>query len=206
MTDRTACNEISRLYLPEKIVYYITEKLDTLNIKLIISKPRLTKLGDYKPPVIKEYHRISVNRDLNKYSFLITLLHEIAHALVWNKYKGRVKPHSQEWKSEFRELLEEVLAYRVFPRDIESAIHKYFLISGNFSKSSYDKLNEVLRGHTQGVTYLRIMDIPENCTFKLRGGREFVKMKRIRKRYRCKDVGNGRLYTVSPYTEVISYY
>ena len=40
-------------------------------------------------------HRISVNGNLNKYSFLITLIHELAHLLTFTQYKNRVDPHGR---------------------------------------------------------------------------------------------------------------
>ncbi|HAD34265.1 MAG TPA: hypothetical protein DCF44_07170 [Chitinophagaceae bacterium] len=44
---------------------------------------------------------MSVNGNLNSYHFLITLLHEIAHMLVWEQFRNRVKPHGLEWKHVF---------------------------------------------------------------------------------------------------------
>jgi len=198
-------NNILRLYLPVNAVDYIARQLLSFNIQLIISKPRLTKTGDYMPPAGRGYHRISVNSDLNKFSFLITLLHEIAHALIWIEYRGRVKPHGKEWKYEFSRLLEQTIALEVFPGDIVSVINKYLVNKGNFTRSSLDRLNDVLRLYNKGEQMLRVMDIPGKCTFILKGGREFVKIRKLRKRYRCRDARNGRFYSVSPYAEIISY-
>ena len=68
------------LFVPEKsrqlLQYWIAE----LNVHVRIAKPRSTKLGDFK--VTGNQMSISINNNLNKYSFLITLTHELAHAFV----------------------------------------------------------------------------------------------------------------------------
>ena len=39
-----------------------------------------------------------MNNNLNKYSFLITITHEIAHMMIWEKHQNKVDPHGEEWK------------------------------------------------------------------------------------------------------------
>ena len=67
---------ILQKYIPEPAVHTIAECIVSLDFKLKIKRARMTKYGDYRPPVKGLNHRISVNRDLNKYAFLLTLLHE----------------------------------------------------------------------------------------------------------------------------------
>ena len=66
-----------------------------------ITKPRKSKLGDFRI-LINGRGQISVNENLNRYAFLITITHELAHAFVWKRYKTRVMPHGKEWKSTFK--------------------------------------------------------------------------------------------------------
>ena len=66
-------------YIPEKAVPAISEWIYKFDFKLRIKKSRLSKYGDYRPPVNGENHLITINYDMNKYAFLITLVHEIAH-------------------------------------------------------------------------------------------------------------------------------
>ena len=49
-------------------------------------------------------YQITINNDLNKYRFLITLIHEMAH-LVTFKDMPRSKPHGKEWKINFQRLM-----------------------------------------------------------------------------------------------------
>ena len=66
-------------YLPAQSLDYIHPWLVEHKVQLRISRRRITKTGDYRPPVRHRQHRISVNGDLNKQEFLITLVHEMDH-------------------------------------------------------------------------------------------------------------------------------
>ena len=91
--------EIARLseklspYLPAGTEGYVAQFILTYHIEFKIAKKRKTKLGDYRQPYRGSSHRISVNGDLNPYSFLITTLHEIAHLLTFVRFGNRVQPH-----------------------------------------------------------------------------------------------------------------
>ena len=70
---------------PEGSADYAYDILWKYGIQLRIKKPRTTKLGDYRPPQPGEARRISINKDLNKFSFLVTFLHETAHLINFEK-------------------------------------------------------------------------------------------------------------------------
>ena len=72
-------------YLPEQAVPVIAQWIYKYDFKLKIKKSRSSKYGDYRPPVKGQNHLITINHDLNKYAFLITLVHEIAHLTNFNK-------------------------------------------------------------------------------------------------------------------------
>ena len=95
-------------YLPELAIDEIVLLQEKYVFHLKISKPRNSKLGDFRP-IGKRNSRISVNGNLNKYEFLIVLLHEIAHLLVWKNYGLRTKPHGKEWQFEFKLLLKQYI-------------------------------------------------------------------------------------------------
>jgi hypothetical protein len=115
-------------YLPDGAVDYCQKLYQTHRFDFFLSRPRRTRLGDFtvKPGIIP---RITVNINLNPYSFLITYLHEVAHCVVHYKYKGRgrrkVAPHGPEWKYEFRELLLPVMNESIFPGDILAHLLRY---------------------------------------------------------------------------------
>ena len=81
----------------------IQELIESHQLQIKVVEPRKSKYGDFK------YRKngtmeITVNNDLNKHQFLLTLIHEIAHQLTHLKY-GKVKPHGKEWKTTFKKLM-----------------------------------------------------------------------------------------------------
>ena len=78
-------------YIPAKSYSIINQWLEKYNCEVTVSHPRKSKLGDYRSPHKNNKHLISVNNDLNKYAFLITLTHEIAHMIIWEKYENNFK-------------------------------------------------------------------------------------------------------------------
>ncbi len=188
-------------YIPEAAVPNVLEFLNTSNVQLKITKSRSTKLGDYRPPIGSKFHKISVNHDLNKYHFLVTLIHEFAHLNTWEKYNRRVKPHGKEWKLSFRELMDPYLNDAVFPGDILIVLHKFLK---NPTSSSVDtELTKKMREYDRGKEYLTLEELPDNSLFKIYNGVIFKKLDRIRKRYKCKRMDNNRTYLISPIMEVI---
>ena len=111
-------------YIPEKsfedVLYYIQH----YKVQLTITKQRQSILGDYRHAHKGEGHRISVNGNLNSYSFLITLLHELAHLFTYERFSHRVPAHGKEWKDEFGKILYKFLSNSIFPPDIEAALLK----------------------------------------------------------------------------------
>ena len=100
-------------YIPEKAVPQISEWIYKFDFKLKIKKSRSSKYGDYRPPFKGENHLITINYDMNKYAFLITLVHEIAHLSTYNKHKDNVKPHGEEWKLHYKLLMQQFLPHLV---------------------------------------------------------------------------------------------
>ena len=90
------CNVLKK-YIPESTVPQIAFWIVEYDFKLKIKKERSTRLGDYTSPRNGSNHLITINHNLNQYSFLITLVHEIAHIVTFNVHKERVRPHSAEW-------------------------------------------------------------------------------------------------------------
>ena len=66
--------------VPYRSIKLLQYWIDELDVKVVISLPRKTKLGDFK--VRHNRFVIDVNNNLNPYSFLITLTHELAHAFI----------------------------------------------------------------------------------------------------------------------------
>jgi len=194
--------QILMSYLPTNAVDLVFSWIKNSNVHLKISKNRKTKLGDYRPPIHHPNHRISINHDLNPYTFLITFVHEYAHLLVFEKYKQRVLPHGFEWKSIYKTLMEEVINKDMFPEDIAQELGKSIQNSKASSTSDLN-LSRVLRKYDKSVDQLKVEDLPFDAIFKTNTGRKFKKGEKRRIRYKCISIDNGRLYLFHPLTPVV---
>ena len=188
-------------YIPEKAVETIAEWIYIYDFKLRVKKSRSTKYGDYRPPMKGSNHLITINYDMNKYAFLITLVHEIAHLTNFNKHKNAVKPHGEEWKLHFKLLMNRFLNPEVFPDDVILALRKYM---NNPAASSCSDINllRVLKKYDMSIGLILLEDIPEGKHFTYNETRQFVRGEQVRKRIKCKEVGSNRMYLFNPVTEV----
>lgn len=183
-------------FLPEESVDSIKKWLRDYNCHLSIKKSRATKLGDYR--FYMGQHHISINDDLNPYSFLITLIHEISHMVVKEEYSSRVLPHGKEWKMTFQKLMIPFLP--VFPELIQRQLALH-LKNPKASTSSDINLVKALRKFDK-KTILTISDIADGSIFETANGKKYLKEKKIRKRYQCKSLSNNKRYLFSPIVEV----
>lgn len=182
-------------YLPAGTAEGVWERVQADHVLFRIAKPRKSKLGDYRPPFKGKGHRISVNADLNPFSFLITVLHEFAHLETWKKFKNAKKPHGEEWKSEFKAILDPYMRQSLFPSNIQSALNTY--IQNPAASSCVDhELMRALAEHDE-VKQVFVESLPEGVLFRLSNGLVFEKGVKLRKRYKCKCVTNNRWYFVS---------
>ena len=179
-------------------------------VLLRISRNRSSKLGDYRLPRPGTIPKISVNHNLNPYSFLITLVHEMAHHAVYSdgsqnkillKKKRRPKPHGQEWKSEYRKLMAPLLNETVFPEDILSVLRDYFNNPRASSKAD-QHLSRMLKTFDEPDGKVILESLPLDSVFHLPNGRKFQKKEKLRTRYRCLCLKTKRLYLFNPLAEV----
>ncbi len=187
-------------YLPGGAVDTIYEWLQKYHVHLRISRKRTSKLGDYRPPQNGNGHNITVNHDLNRYAFLITLVHEIAHLVTWEKHGRRARAHGKEWKQEYRLLMEPFIDQGIFPPEVEKALKAY--LQKSYASSGSDvHLTRALQQYDAdpGIT-LEMLE--EGSIFTLPNGRTFRKGKKMRKRYRCESLDNRRIYLVNPLARV----
>jgi len=189
-------------YLPEGTFDKVSEWLYQYHIHLTITRERTSVLGDYRNAVDGKNHRISVNGNLNKFAFLYTLIHEIAHLLVYDQYGHRVASHGREWKMQFSILLRDFLEHHIFPADIRDAISRS-LKNPAATSCAEDDLLRVFRNHDlHKKNILFVEEVEAGGLFVLRDGRIFKRGERIRKRYKCIELSTGKEYLFSPVYEV----
>ena len=193
--------EVFKKYLPEAFVEMVVELFLSHPVRFKIVNGRATKLGDFRAGVNGEKHRITVNGDLNPYSFLITTLHEFAHLQNFEAYRNRVLPHGEEWKASFRNLLLPVINSGQLPKDIENAL-VHSLSKTKASSCSDHNLSRVLKSYDRPKDGIVLLEqLPKNTTFEL-NGRQFIKGSLRRKRFVCQEVYSDRSYLVNALAEV----
>jgi SprT protein len=189
-------------YLPEDALENVIHYLHLYRVHLTVTKERKSILGDYRNAVNGKNHRITVNGNLNKYAFLITLLHELAHLLTYDKYGHRVAAHGKEWKNLYSQLLSDFLKKKIFPADIEKEL-KRSLHNPAASSCAEDDLIRVLRKYDNRKNDLHLLEeLPQGSFFKIKDGRIFQKGERLRKRFKCKEKNTNVVYLFSPIYEV----
>src|SRR5690349_12896069 len=109
-------------YLPPGTYEPVLNYLRQYKVHLTVARERKSILGDYRHRTHRDNHRISVNGNLNTYSFLVTLLHELAHLLTFEQFGNNVLAHGREWKSIYSKLLAQFLGHNIFPSDIEAEL------------------------------------------------------------------------------------
>lgn len=189
-------------YLPPSSYDEVSYYLQHYHVHLTISRKRQSILGDYRHAHSGKNHRISVNGNLNKYAFLITLLHELAHLFTYERFGHRVQPHGREWKDEFGKILAKFLLHKVFPADIEKTLLGT-LQNPAASSCGDEKLLRALHKYDEQKEGIHLIEqLPAGTLFSIKGGRIFKKEEKIRKRFKCVEVKTGKYYLFSPVYEV----
>lgn len=190
-------------YLPDGTFECVVNYIHHYRVHLTISKHRKSVLGDYRHAGWGGNHRISVNGNLNKYEFLITLLHELAHLLTFEQFKNRAEPHGKEWKKQYSLLLIDFVQQQVFPTEVAGALQKS-IINPSATANGETELLLVLRKYDtiKKEGHHPMIELPEGAMFQTDNGKIFRKGARRRKRYECVEIKTGLRYTFSPVTEV----
>lgn len=176
-------------FIPGDAVEHTTDLFCNDPVQLRITRSRKTKYGDYRPPYNGKGHRISVNGDLNRYAFLITLIHELAHYHVQVKFGNTVKPHGIEWKQTFRKLMVPLLNNRVFPDELLQKMRIYMSNPKASTCSDPLLLRTLNQYNPNPETYLD--DLKPGDLF-IMNNRVFQKKEKRRTRHLCIELPQKR--------------
>ncbi len=167
-----------------------------------ITTPRKTRLGSFKGVRLGARPVIQVNSDLGQYSFLLVFLHELAHLVIMKKYGRKAKPHGEEWKNAYRNLVQPFLNDQVFPGALTVELTRYFLKTpATFHRDT--RLINTLSSLEGGKAMVTVNDVPLNGTFTLMSGRQFVKLEKLRTRYKCFCPKTRKYYLVPRSAQVM---
>jgi SprT protein len=196
-----ALSEQVKPFLPSGTEMLVAEMIIVNKVHITVTKHRATKLGDYRPPMHGKGHRITLNKSLNPFSFLITFVHEVAHLTCWNQYQNKVAPHGKEWKEHFKQQMKPFLSHHVFPEKVMHALSNYMQNPAASSCADVTLL-KALQDHQPEDGLLNLEDLPENQVFVLDGNKTFRKGPLERKRFRCFNLVNKRYYFVNALARV----
>lgn len=179
-------------FLPSGALAFVDKWVGEENLNIKIRNTRKTKLGDYR--FLREFnsHEITVNKDISTEAFFFVLTHEIAHLLVRIRFSSTVKSHGMEWKLTFGKLLLESI--EAYSEELRPIIYKHAVrpkASLSADKNLMNNLFQIEQDDSK-----RIENLFENQKFRL-GKRIFVRGKKRKIRYLCKEIQTGKLYTVS---------
>ena len=188
-------------YLPEHSLDAVFELIKMYGVHLKIVNERVTRHGDYRRDA-SGYHQITVNSNLNKYRFLITLIHEIAHLAAFEKFGRNIKPHGDEWKSTFQRLMVPFIRPEIFPSVLLPLLARHFRNPKASSDTDATLALALKQFDADSSDKNYIFEIPYGSNFRIHNGKIFKKGSQRLKRFECIEVATGKTYLFNPNAEV----
>jgi hypothetical protein len=194
-------SEVLSKYLPEHSVTPVFELIKSNSVHLKIVNERQTRHGDYRK-ALNGKHEITVNSNLNKYRFLITLVHEIAHLAAFERYGRLIKPHGNEWKVTFQQLMVPFIRPEIFPHSVLPLVANHFR-NPTASSDTDARLAHALKQFDERKADINyIFEVPNGTFFRIKNGRIFQKNGLRVKRYECLEIKTRKLYLFNANAEV----
>jgi SprT protein len=184
--------------MPQEASKLVEELVINHPFELKIKNNRKTKHGDFRTS-LSGILKISINKDLNKYRFLITLIHEIAHLVAYKNF-GNKKPHGLEWKLTFKKLMLPFLNDAIFPSEILSPLANY-LINPKARTDADLSLSLALRQYDEKTDKKLIFEIETGVLF-THNNRVYRKGERRRTRHECTEIKTKKKYLFQQNAEV----
>lgn len=193
-------NETLSKYIPEHAVKPVFDLIVANQVHLKIVNERVTRHGDYRKGLSGK-HEITVNASLNKYKFLITLIHEISHLVAFEKFGRKIKPHGDEWKYSFQIMMVPFIRPEIFPSNLLPLLARHFK-NPSASSDTDATLALALKQYDTQNDKNYVFEIPYGSVFRITNGKIFKKIALRVKRYECIEVNSGRIYLFNPNAEV----
>jgi hypothetical protein len=185
-------------FIPAKAIPFVQYLIDMHSFDLLIVNQRETKHGDFRKLPNGRF-QITVNNNLNKHQFLLTLVHEIAHHVTHQKF-GRVQPHGIEWKAIFQHLMLPFLQLEIYPKEMISHLAHY-LKNPKASTDADVKLSLALRSNTakEGKHFIFALNFGSLFIFK---NVIYKRGNKRRTRIECLNMSNKKIYLFNQNVEV----
>lgn len=190
-------------FLPSGTFDLVAPYFQDHTIHLTLTRERKSVLGDYRHPTRDiPQHRVSVNINLNPYSFLITLLHELAHMLTFLQFKHSASPHGKEWKTQFRHMLLPFIGKNMFPPDVEKALIAYLQNPAASTCTDPGLYKALYKYDERKPGYKMVDDIAVGQYFETEDGNIYEKLEHLRTRSRCRNLQSKKVYFFQGIVEV----
>ncbi len=186
-------------YIANKAIPLVIYLINEHKVNLKIVNQRQTKHGDFRT-LSNGKTQITVNNNLNKHQFLLTLIHEIAHHVTYKKF-GRVQPHGKEWKTIFQHLMLPFLQPEIYPPAILPYLANY-LKNPKASTDADVKLSLALREGMAEPGKSFIFELPKESVFQYKNTL-YKRGNKRRTRYECLNLTNKRVYLFNQNIEVL---
>jgi SprT protein len=187
--------------IPVSSIELITDLIKSENLSIKIVKTRKTKHGDFRTLNDGKF-QITLNHIDNKFRFLITLVHELAHFKVSQSFSYRVSPHGFEWKKIYKYLMLPFLNNKIFPDDILKYLAFHMINPPATTDSDINLVIALQKYELNEDEKIFLFEVPLNASFIFQENKKFIKLNKRRKRYICKNLLTGRKFLFSPVARV----
>ncbi len=180
-------------YIPIHARLPLNQLLNNYQFTLKIVGGRKTKRGDFRATA--PLPTITINNNLSKEQFLITLVHEIAHLETYIK-TPKARPHGTEWKQNFKLLMLPFLIPTIFDEHLLKLLAKHF-INPKATTDTDTKLSAYLQKQNKTTDNHNcfIFDLELGTLFKLQN-RIFKILNKRRTRYECLELKTNKKYLI----------
>ena len=187
--------------IPKASNELIKKLIDSENLTIKVVKTRKTKHGDFRSLKNRKF-QITLNQIDNKYRFLITLVHELAHFKVFQSFGNSVNPHGTEWKKTYKFLMLPFLNNLIFPEDVLRYLALHMINPPATTDSDLNLVVALQKHDLIDDKKMFLFEIPEKSIFIHNSSKLFVKLYKRRKRYICKELSSGKKYLFSPVARI----
>ncbi len=185
-------------YIPEEAIPMVQFLIEKHHFTLKIVQQRQTKHGDFRQLPNGRF-QITVNNNLNKHQFLLTLIHEIAHHVTYQKF-GRVQPHGKEWKTIFQHLMLPFLQPGIYPVHIAPLLANY-LKNPKASTDADVHLSLALKQLNRDPKKKYVFELSNGSLFQFKQA-IYKRGNKRRTRIECLNTLNNRMYLFNQNAEV----
>lgn len=192
--------DVFTTYCPATAAGYCRQLWEQYGFVLKVVRPRRTRLGDFRVLPSRQT-QITVNGNLNPHAFLITYVHEVAHAAVHRQQRSRrLSPHGKAWQQAFQQLMQPLLNETVFPATVLVPLQVYMRCPAATTYANPALMTALRLADGPGQVNpsdkgVLLRDVPEGNLFLLHK-KTFVRGTLRRTRIVCKEVASGKSYAI----------